>query len=168
MIADNNAAIKTVVNGGIDNSNIASDAAIQASKIDASYTAYMPAWTSDGSPPSLGNATVKAAYAQIGDLVHVFCQIDFGSTTTFGSGHYTFSLPVNMSTNVVLVGQSVLNRNSAGTGYTAAAAIETSSTTFQIFYPATYLGAATAIGAAAPWTWAENDIIQWNFTYQSA
>lgn len=59
-IAANNAAIKTVVNGGLDNTNIASGAAIAASKL-ANYPAdSSKALLGDGTWGTLGAASIPA------------------------------------------------------------------------------------------------------------
>lgn len=65
LIATNNAAIKTVVNGGIDNTNIAAAAAISASKL-ASYpndsTKYLAGDGTWAAPPTAGT---QLDYAKI-------------------------------------------------------------------------------------------------------
>jgi hypothetical protein len=44
------------------------------------YSDYTPTWTTSGTQPAIGNATVVARYVQIGGLVHAWGQITFGST----------------------------------------------------------------------------------------
>lgn len=55
---------------------------------------YTPVWTSSGTAPSLGNADVRASYSVRGRIVRGTVQITFGSTSTFGTGQYSFSLPL--------------------------------------------------------------------------
>lgn len=55
---------------------------------------YTPAWTSTGTQPVLGNGTIYGRYALLGRLVHLYIELTMGSTTTYGTGGYLFSLPV--------------------------------------------------------------------------
>lgn len=72
-------------------------------------TAYTPTWgVVSGTAPVLGNGTLTGAYSRVGALVYFRIQLNIGSTTTTGSGVYTFSLPFAMS--------------SAGNGITGSAA----------------------------------------------
>jgi hypothetical protein len=55
---------------------------------------YTPTWSSDGgTQPSLGNGTLDARYHVFGRLCQVWIRLVFGSSTTFGTGNHTFSLP---------------------------------------------------------------------------
>jgi hypothetical protein len=56
-------------------------------------TAYTPTWGSTGTAPSLGNGTLTGIYSRVGDLVYFRTFLEFGSTTTAGTGVYTFTLP---------------------------------------------------------------------------
>jgi hypothetical protein len=57
------------------------------------WSTYTPAWTASSTNPVLGNGTLTGRYMKIGRTV--FCNINLitGSTTTYGSGQYSFSLP---------------------------------------------------------------------------
>jgi hypothetical protein len=59
---------------------------------------YTPSWTGSGSNPTLGNGTVSGKYIEIGDVVIGGFHFTMGSTTTYGSGSYSMSLPVTAST----------------------------------------------------------------------
>lgn len=58
------------------------------------WTAYTPTWTGTGSNPSLGNGTIQGRYIRHGKLVHFQIHLIIGSTTTFGSGRWDFTLPI--------------------------------------------------------------------------
>ena len=61
-------------------------------------TSYTPTWgVVSGTAPVLGNGTLTGAFTRVGDLVYFRVQLQIGSTTTTGSGAYTFSLPVAMT-----------------------------------------------------------------------
>lgn len=52
------------------------------------------AWTSSGEQPSFGNADVRCQWTRSGAEVHATYFIKFGSTSTFGSGTWYFSVPI--------------------------------------------------------------------------
>jgi len=57
------------------------------------WTAYTPTWTASGTAPARGNGTLQGSYSKTGRTVHVRIALYAGSTTTFGTGDYKFSLP---------------------------------------------------------------------------
>ena len=60
----------------------------------AAWTAYTPTWTSTGTAPSKGNGTLVGYYGKVGRVVTAKIALTSGSTTTFGTGAYLFSLPL--------------------------------------------------------------------------
>jgi hypothetical protein len=69
--------------------------AIPASAVaETAWTSYTPTWTGSTTNPSLGNGTLSAAYIQIGKTVHFRINLTMGTTTTYGSGIWRFTLPV--------------------------------------------------------------------------
>jgi hypothetical protein len=134
------------------------------------YSNYTPTWTSDGTQPAIGNATVVARYLQIGKQVHAWGQITFGSTSTFGTGTYKFALPVAASASVSrLFGMVDMFDNS--TGFRGWAMAEPSgSSNFLAAYPSVWPagGTTTVVVQTQPWTWAVSDFIAWNLMYEAA
>ncbi|MFF9285387.1 hypothetical protein [Streptomyces griseosporeus] len=57
------------------------------------WSSYTPTWTASTNP-AIGNGTIVGRYMKIGRTVIGHINITAGSTTTFGSGAYNFSLPV--------------------------------------------------------------------------
>lgn len=55
---------------------------------------YVPVWSSTGTAVSLGDGTIYGRYALLGRMVHVYIELTMGSTTTYGTGTYRFSLPI--------------------------------------------------------------------------
>jgi hypothetical protein len=55
-------------------------------------TSYTPSWTA-ATNPAIGNGTIVGSYTQVEKTVYFRVVISFGSTTTFGSGAYTITLP---------------------------------------------------------------------------
>jgi hypothetical protein len=65
----------------------------QFNSMFGAWTAYTPSWTSSGTAPSLGNGTIIGRYMKFGRTVVCHINLVTGSTTTYGSGSYNFSLP---------------------------------------------------------------------------
>ena len=61
---------------------------------DYSQSIYTPTWSSSGTLPVLGNGSITAKYHQAGNLVAVAINLTMGSSTTYGTGYWRFSLPV--------------------------------------------------------------------------
>jgi len=94
-----------------------------------SWTSYTPTWTTSGTAPSLGNGTLTGGYLAIGKILFFRIQFQPGSTTTFGSGGYSFALPPGF-TAVASAQQTVSGSfNSAGNVYAAVGLISASGTT---------------------------------------
>lgn len=129
------------------------------------YNTFTPTWTSTGTAPAIGNATVNARYFRIGKFVHAAIAITFGSTSTYGTGAYRFALPVALAGGLAFSSSVYLSDSSTGNFVMGVAQIE-SGTTFSLLYAATYLGAGTGVGAAAPWAWATNDILHVDLMYE--
>ena len=71
---------------------------IRATDIYAdAWTSYTPTWGSSGTQPAIGNGTVTGSYALIPNAAAKTCAVSIhvtmGSTTTYGTGNYTLSLP---------------------------------------------------------------------------
>ncbi|TQS29124.1 hypothetical protein [Microbispora sp. KK1-11] len=68
----------------------------------AGWTAYTPTWsTSNATQPSVGNGTLTGAYRAVGKTVFFRLRFQAGSTTTFGDGLWSFSLPVGYAPTAV-------------------------------------------------------------------
>lgn len=134
------------------------------------YADYTPTWAASGAAPVIGNGTLNARYAQVGKLVHYFGQLVMGSTTTFGTGNYSLSLPVNRSgvgnASGRVHGLVELSDSSAGAQGLGIADTAASVSAFAPFFAATYLGARTQVGQTVPWAWAVGDFLVWNLIYE--
>lgn len=65
------------------------------------WVSYTPTWNSGGTAPVIGNGTLAGRYSITGKTVNVVINMIAGSTTTFGTGSYTFSLPFQAANQVV-------------------------------------------------------------------
>ena len=60
-------------------------------------TAYTPTWGASTSNPSIGDGTVSGLWRRVGECIEAQIEVVMGSTTTYGTGTYTFSLPSGLS-----------------------------------------------------------------------
>lgn len=54
---------------------------------------YTPVWGSTGTAPAIGNGTLVGKYITIGKLTHAWISQVNGSSTTYGTGTYSWTLP---------------------------------------------------------------------------
>ncbi|MFE6482390.1 hypothetical protein ACFVGN_05545 [Streptomyces sp. NPDC057757] len=96
-------AVGEVVPAAIMNTEIRD----QFNSMFAARTVYVPTWTSTSVAPVLGNGTLTGRHMKIGRMAFVTINLSAGSTTTFGTGNYSFSLPfAAASSGVAEVGAS--------------------------------------------------------------
>jgi hypothetical protein len=75
----------------------------------AAVTPYTPAWTASGTPPVLGNGTLTGSYAQVGKLTFAAFTLTPGTTTTYGTGNYTVTLPAAPLAGFFSTGGGIIN-----------------------------------------------------------
>lgn len=119
-------------------------------------------WTSSGTAPALGNAVVSARYVQVGKLVIYAAKVTFGSSSTFGTGTYRMSIPVTAAASSPYTGPLILNDASAP--LRIGGAVSLNSATNLAFYGVSGSG----VTATAPFTWAQDDFLQWSIMYEAA
>ncbi len=130
--------------------------------LGSGWTAYTPTWTAASVNPAIGNGTLNGRYLQIGKMVFVDIALTCGSSTTFGTGAYSFALPVTASDTVGQTMTAMLT--DSGTAFYGGRALLATTATLQI----TTEGSPTAVGTAAPFTWAQNDAIKITGFYVAA
>jgi|SRR5215471_2167977 len=169
QIVANFTAIQSVLNGGLDNSNLNAGAAIDPAKVNLVYSTYAPAWTSNATNPSLGSSTVLARSCQMNKRIHYYGQITLVSGFTPGTGTaYRLSLPVNAGANAiggVVMGVGFIFQNSSQNLWIAYANI-ISATTMALNFGAG--GPVGFWGPTTPWAPAVGDQVSWNMTYEAA
>ncbi|MFD0146219.1 MULTISPECIES: hypothetical protein [unclassified Streptomyces] len=78
-----------VVTAAIQNQEIRD----QFNDLIAPWVAFTPTWNSTGTAPSLGNGTLVGWHKDIGKSCTALWEITFGTTTTFGTGTYSWGMP---------------------------------------------------------------------------
>lgn len=132
--------------------------------IGDAWTAYTPTWAAATTNPTLGNGTLTGHYIQAGKLILFRISLTFGSTTTVGSGLYSFSLPVNANKfGHVTAGTGIAYDTSANTRAFALVRIPTTSTC-DLWRVST----EAVMTHAVPFAWANGDVISLHGTYEAA
>lgn len=128
------------------------------------WTAYVPQWLGATTNPVIGNGSIVAAYMQAGKLVHFRIRIVMGSTTTYGSGAWTFGLPVAavLSTDSAIDCSVFLKDVSAPARYLRSAYLNTTT----LIAPCDAAGAL--VNSTSPFVWANTDILSIAGTYEAA
>lgn len=120
-------------------------------------TSYTTTWSTTGTAPSLGNGTKVAGYLVSGKMCFVRICLIAGSTTTFGTGGFTFTLPggvvAKTLANIGQVLPVVAYDSSAGNVVPGACLLGSAVTTL---FPSAG-GTGAAVTASAPFTWATGD-----------
>ena len=121
-------------------------------------TDYSPEWATSGSAPSLGNGTILGSYTTFLGMCLASIVWTPGSTTTFGTGTYSFTLPSLSASDVRVEGQARLYHSSP---YSGICIVEAGADVIGLIgAPATGLVAATV-----PWTWTNGDSISATILY---
>ncbi len=126
------------------------------------WTSYTPTWTSTGTAPVKNNGTLVGSYRQAGKTVHVRIHLTMGSSTTFGTGSYSLSLPVAPKTGLrQTIGGAVIG---SGTAWYAIVGWTDLAAGTSIVRMAHNNG---AVGTTSPVTFASTNEIVLNGTYEA-
>jgi hypothetical protein len=121
------------------------------------WTSYTPSWTASTTNPVLGNGTLTGRYSRVGNMVDFAIKMTAGSTTTFGSGPWSLSLPFTAASVIDMIGNVMVGDLSVGTsGYSSGAAyIADGGTTVSPY--AGGKGDMAIVSSLHPQTWANGD-----------
>ena len=155
-----------------DGTIVAGDLASSVGNFGA-WTAFTPTITGSVTNPGISgaNAYNSGTYAKIGRVVTGKVKIQWGSTSTAGSGFYTITLPVTART------QSAGEPGQIGVGYIfngntnaliPVLVLQNNATTFALYYSTTYNGTSQVVGSADPFAWGANCSFDVHFTYEAA
>jgi hypothetical protein len=132
--------------------------------IGAAWETYTPAWTSTGVAPALGNGSISGSWARINKTAFVNIFVVMGSTTTYGTGNYRFSVPsgVTINGNQTHVGTALLYDASAGYPGAFGMMTRVSASTFNISP-----SGSNETTNLAPFTWGNADQMRLMLIYQT-
>lgn len=117
------------------------------------WTSYTPTWASTGTAPAILNGTLVGRYTQVLKTCFFAVGVTIGSTTTFGTGNYTLTLPLTPS-SVVPYWSWLGYGLTGGTSYQLTLDANGGSATAAMNYQSSTAGAKTRVGQTAPATWA--------------
>jgi hypothetical protein len=124
------------------------------------WGSYSPTWSASGTAPAIGNGTLNGFYMQVGKWVRARIFLDYGTTTTAGTGTWQFTLPV----------ASVVGRGSLGTAVCYDGGVlyprlayqnGTSTLVLSDFTP-------TRVGATNPFSWNSSSELNIMMQYEAA
>jgi hypothetical protein len=131
------------------------------------WTTYSPAWTASTTNPAIGDGTITGRYKAIGKTVFVSVKINMGTTTTYGSGTWRISLPVDaFSASSAIFPTLFLDNGSnwfQGTSYTEYGG------SVSYVTPVWDKGAtgSAAVDSVTPFTWVSTDSFSFAGSYES-
>jgi hypothetical protein len=132
------------------------DVASQAES--AVWSVYVPTWTNGG---SIGNGTLTGRYKQVGKTVRLKIYLLAGSTTTFGAGVWSWSLPVTALVTARDCG-SVYMLDAGTANRSGSCLLNTTTSVFAVS------SADGDVSPTVPQTWAVNDALVIGITYEAA
>lgn len=128
------------------------------------FSTYVPVWGSTGVAPALNNGTISGRYLQVGKLIYLTINLVAGTTTTFGTGQWTLSLPVAQAAARLPVANVLYFDASAGQFFPGTT-WDASSTTVALYNTASPL---TAVTGTAPFVWTTSDQVILTLVYEAA
>lgn len=140
--------------------------------ISGIWTTYSVTWTATTSNPALGNGIMEGKYALVGGLCTVRINLSMGSTTTYGSGEWQFSLPFQAATlghvDFHWVGGSTgLDRTTAW--HPGQSRVASGASHVRCISPtAADGGTGGEWNATRPHVWANTDVLNLTVTYEPA
>ncbi|MER5601525.1 hypothetical protein [Streptomyces sp. NPDC002265] len=137
----------------------------QFNSMFAAWTSYTPTWTAS-SNPAIGNGTLAGQYIKIGRTCIAAVRVAMGSTTTYGSGGYSFGLPFASASGMDYTGPARLVAVSAWHGGTI---MTGGNSAFNATFPTSSADSrSSSMAATVPDTLANGHIGRFTMIYQTA
>ena len=170
-----NVATDVAVTGDVTITN-AGVTAIGAGKVTASmmeavaWTAYTPVWTTSGTAPTQGSASIVGSYRKFGRFVTVKGGFIFAAGSAVGTGRFRMSLPFTNVENSGLLTNFPMACGTASfyngvSGVSLNAIVYADTATTVVFDFGTGVGQYAGLGI--PYVWVTNDFFNWSYTYES-
>lgn len=121
---------------------------------------YTPVWSTSGSAPALGNGTLTGRYEIVGDICNFFIGFTAGSTTTFGTGAFEFTLPKPAAYDQVV---TIWGEDNGVANYIGLGLFGGTPSRSTVYGVSNASGATWA--AAAPFAWGSSDRIRISGSY---
>ncbi|MEU9865480.1 hypothetical protein AB0D99_31890 [Streptomyces sp. NPDC047971] len=141
-------------------------------EISGIWIPYTMSWTGTTTNPAIGNGIIEAEYALVGGLCTVRGNVTMGSTTTYGSGQFQFSIPFMAATlghadNHWVGSATSIDR---GAAWFPGQCRVASGTNYAQCISSTTAGGGTPTewNPTRPFTWANTDNLSFTVTYEPA
>ena len=124
------------------------------------WTNYTPTWSASPTPPAIGNGTIVGRYKELdGTTLAISIVVTMGTTTTFGSGGWTFTLPAGQTATArTQVFAALCTDVSAVVLHSATARVSSGGTTIDAIIAADGSG-SRVVSNTIPFTWASTDVL---------
>lgn len=126
---------------------------------------YGPTWGSSGTPPAIGDGSILGRFMQVGRTIHYSIVLIWGTTTTAGTGQYTFTLPTTARQGIPFAVGIGTSYDTSGTVFRPHHVILTGAAGG--FTVGMINDAGSRVGATSPYTWATGDTINLAGTYET-
>lgn len=136
---------------------------VDCGKLSA-WTTYTPTWTAAGTAPAIGNGTITGRYQKLYGRSYL-TQVHFtaGSTTTFGTGQWSFSTPGGLTAAAYFYGHGMAYPSSSW-----AVSVQATGTVFQANAPTSSTDPRLIpITATAPEAWGSADQLLFTILWES-
>lgn len=156
---------------GISVSHTPGEGSIATISIESTaWTSYTPTITADGGGFALNNGTLTGRYKQVGKTVFFKLKFVFGSTTSAGTGHWNFSLPVTAYDANFTFSAAILDDGNAWYGGIGNGNYTGSTSSFAVIIPGTSSSVTTwaSVGNGGPFIWGAADNITISGSYEAA
>lgn len=125
----------------------------------AAWSTYTPTLTSSAGSPAVGNGTINGYYRLIGKTCEVIIILTRGSTTSFGTGYISFSLPSVTGARAGQPGKATLTDFGTNT-FAAGCFLETTT-------KITPVSTSGVINSTTPFTWATSDVLALHIQFET-
>lgn len=118
------------------------------------WTPYTPAWTALGTAPAIGNGTLTGSYKTIGtELIIVRIRFTAGSTSTYGTSSWLFSVPAGFSASASAINETSGSLYILDSGSQSRVGVVRFNTSSTLFLESNSGGVTSTV----PQTWATSD-----------
>lgn len=136
-----------------------------ANFIDTLGEDFTPIWAASGTAPSLGNGSISGRLTRRGKRVFIDIELSFGSTTTYGTGVWQFSLPAAYSNLTVKKAKAsaVMSLKSGSAFHTGVSTAPAGGAPVITLYSE---NGGNSWGPTIPVTWGSGDYIRFSLDYE--
>jgi hypothetical protein len=146
--------------------------------IPGAWSSWTPAWTtsSGNATPSFGNATLICNAVKIGRTVIGNFEIQFGSTTNFGSNptasdNWQFSLPYTGARSEQCIGFAEINRTTGARAVVRLRMLTNNTFSLEVSSgrpDAVAVSSGGLVDSISPWVWESGNSIRGSLQYEAA